>query len=178
MKYENLVYFDRLESDVVSSMVEKSYIADDVYEMLLKAYANVKGGLLFDTPDDLISKTSQWRVIYFDGKIVGAIIYRAKKGLKMVAMAISDSVEYSIRTHIKKMLSDIFRVTFRSSWMEVSEGAERFILKIGGERFLIPNTLASKLTTKEILSLDSDGVHYYREINGIIKKKVIIGTFV
>jgi len=177
MKYDNLVAFGRLESDVVVSMVEKSYIADDVYTLLYKAYSTVKGGLHFVSPDELISKTSQWRVLYLDGNIVGVIIYKAKRGLKMVAMAICDTLNYSLRSHIKTMLSHIFKITFQNSWMEVSEGAEKFILKVGGERFLIPNTFASKLTDKNILSLDSDGIHYYREINGVIKRKVIIGTF-
>jgi len=177
MKYQTLVAFDRLESDMVTSMAEKSYIADDVYTLLDKAYSTVKGGLHFVSPDELISKTSQWRVLYLDGNIVGVIIYKAKQGLKMVAMAISDSLSYSFRTHIKTMLSHIFQITFRNSWMEVSEGAEKFILKIGGEKFIMSNTLASQLTQKNILSLDSDGKHYYREINGVIKRKIIIGTF-
>ena len=176
MNYENLVEFDRLESDVISSMAEKSYIADEVYVLLYKAYANVKGGLHFFSPDELISKTSQWRVLYLDSNIVGVIIYKAKRGLKMVAMAISDTLNYAFRTHIKTMLSHIFKISFRNSWMEVSEGAEKFILCIGGEKFIMSNTIASKLTAKNILSLDSDGIHYYREINGVVKRKVIIGT--
>ncbi len=177
MNYENLVEFDRLESDIISSVAEMSYIADDVYVLLQKTYANVKGGLHFLSPDELISKTSQWRVLYLDGNLVGVIIYKAKRGLKMVAMAISDALDYSFRTHIKTMLSHIFQISFRNSWMEVSEGAEKFILKIGGEKFILSNTLAPQLTAKNILSLDSDGIHYYREINGVIKRKLIIGTF-
>jgi len=177
MTYQTLINFDRLATDTISSMAEKSYIADEVYSLLYKAYTHVKGGLHFISPDELISKTSQWRVIYLDGNIVGAIIYKAKKGLKMVAMAISDSLDYSFRVHIKTMLSNIFKLSFRNSWMEVSEGAERFILKVGGERFIMPNSLASDLTGKNILSLDDDGTHYYREINGVIKRKIIIGTF-
>jgi len=177
MTYQTLTNFERLATDTISSMAEKSYIADEVYSLLLKAYANVKGGLHFESADELISKTSEWRVVYLDGNIVGAIIYKAKKGLKMVAMAISDTLNYAFRTHIKTMLSYIFRLSFRNSWMEVSEGAERFILRVGGERFIMPNTLASNLTGKNILSLDDDGVHYYREINGVIKRKIIIGTF-
>jgi len=175
MRYENLVHFGRLESDVVSSVVEMSYIADDVYEILLRAYADVKGGLLFATPDELISKTAQWQIIYLDGVVVGAIIYKAKRGLKMVAMAISDSLNYSFRTHIKTMLSDIFKLTFANSWMELSEGAERFITRIGGQKYFVPHGLASRLTGKEILGYCDDGYHYHREINGVVKRKVIIG---
>jgi len=177
MTYQTLINFNRLESEIISSTAEKSYIADEVYSLLFKAYRHVKGGLHFLSPDELISKTSQWRVLYLDCNIVGVIIYKAKRGLKMVAMAISDSLDYSLRTHIKTMLSHIFQISFRNSWMEVSEGAEKFILKVGGEKFIISNTLAFQLTKKNILSLDNDGIHYYREINGVIKRKLIIGTF-
>jgi len=94
----------------------------------------------------------------------------------MVALAISDHLAYRLRKHIKTMLKEIFQRTFGKSWMEVSEGAEKFLMKIGGKKFMIPNTLAASLTGKEILSLDADGYHYYREINGIVKRKIILGT--
>jgi hypothetical protein len=177
MRYENLVTLGRLEEDILLSMAEKSYIADDVYTLLSNAYANVKGGLHFASPDELLSKTSLWKVIYLDSHIVGAIIYKSKRGLKMVAMAICDSINYTLRTHIKTMLSHIFQKSFRNSWMEVSECAEKFILHVGGDKFLVKNTLASQLTAKNILSLDNNGTHYYRKINGVIKRKVMIGTF-
>ena len=176
MTYQTLVNFDRLASDTILSTAEKSYIADEVYTLLYKTYANVKGGLHFSSVDELIAKTSLWRVIYLDGSIVGVIIYKAKRGLKMVALAICNALNHTFRTHIKTMISHIFKISFRNSWMEVSEGAEKFILKIGGEKFILSNTLAPQLIAKNILSLDSDGIHYYREINGVVKRKVIIGT--
>ena len=175
MTYQTLITSDRLTSDTITSTVEKSYIADEVYALLLQAYSSVKGGLHFVSVDELIVKTAQWRVIYLDDTIAGVIIYKAKRGSKMVAMAISDTLNYSLRTHVKSMLSYIFKITFGTTWMEVSEGAERFVLKVGGEKFLLSNTLAANLTGKEILSLDDDGYHYYREINGVIKRKVILG---
>ena len=60
--------------------------------------------------------------------------------------------------------------------MEVSEAAEKFILKIGGNKFLISNKYAPTLTKKEIKGYENDGYHYKREIQGITKTKVIIGT--
>jgi len=177
MTYQTLVNFDRLESDTVCSTVEKSYIADEVYALLLESYAHVKGGLHFISPDELIAKTSQWKLVYLDNTIVGVMIYKAKRGLKMVAMAISAGLNFSFRKHIKMMLSQLFQRSFRNSWMEVSEGAERFVLKVGGARFILSNTLASELTGKKISAVDSDGVHYYREINGVMKRKLMIGTY-
>jgi len=175
MKYEDMILFGRLESETICSMVDKVFIVDEVFSLLQKAYQNVKGGLHFVDKDALIHTTSQWKVIYLDEKVVGVVIYKAKKGLKMVAMGIANDIGM-FRRYVKRMLSELFLVTFGKSWMEVSEGAERFLLKIGGERFVIPNSYARELTGKDILSLDDDGKHYYREINGVVKRKIILGT--
>lgn len=93
----------------------------------------------------------------------------------MVALGIAN-ISRTTKHFVKTMLTHIFKLTFNSSWMEVSEGVERFILKIGGDLFYINNSLATKLTGKDIVSLDINGYHYKREIVGIVKIKVMIGT--
>lgn len=90
----------------------------------------------------------------------------------MVALGIKSSTNKAV----KKILSYLLKVSFRNTWMEVSEAAERFILKIGGENFLVPNTKAAQLTSKDILELSADGYHYKRVINGVVKTKVIVGN--
>jgi len=176
MNYQNLTSLELLQTEKISSMAEKAFLADEVFSLLEDAYEHVKGGLHFASADELLAKTSVWKVIYFDASIVGVVIYKAKRGLKMVALAIADNLDRSLNFHTKTMLSYLFKITFNNTWMEVSEGAERFIVKNGGERYFVSNTLASKLTGKEILGLCDDGYHYKREINGIIKTKVIIGN--
>jgi len=176
MNYTNLILLDILKTENITSTQEKAFIADDVFDILAEAYSDVKGGLLFSSVDELILDTSMWRVIYFQSTIVGVVIYKAKGGLKMVALALSTHLNISIQKYAKSMLSYLFKLTFTNTWMEVSESAERFIIRNGGERYLIPNTLASKLTGKDVLSLCDDGYHYTREINGIIKTKIIVGN--
>lgn len=176
MRYDNLISIGLLQYEDISSCAEKSFIVDDIFSLLKNAYKDVKGGLHFVSKDDLISSTSLWKVIYFDENIVGVVIYKAKQGLKMVALGIAKISDREIKHSIKTMLSFIFKQTFSNTWMEVSEGVEQFIIKNGGERFLIHNTLAKKLTSKNIISLDDDGYHYTRNINGIVKRKVMIGT--
>jgi len=160
----------------VTTLKDKTFVADDVYELLLKAYATVKGGLHFINPTDLLTSTSLWQLIYHDEILVGAIIYKAKHGLKMVAMAIDHTVTQKIKRYTKEFISYIFQKSFSKIWMEVSESAEKFILKIGGDKFLVPNDYAINLTKKEIKGYEIDGYHYKREIQGILKTKVIIGT--
>jgi len=176
MNYTNLTSLELLQTDYITSTQERSFIADEVFDILAEAYRDVKGGLHFASPDELILKTSVWRVIYYRSTIVGVVIYKAKRGLKMVALALSSHIDSSIKRHTKTMLSYLFRITFANSWMEVSEAAERFILRNGGERYFVSNRLASQLTGKEILGYCDDGYHYTREINGVVKTKVIVGN--
>ena len=176
MKFDNLVHYDFLHTEDINNSFEKALIADDVFAILKEAYTNVEGGLHFKNSDELICKTSLWRVIYYNATIVGVVVYKSKNGLKMVALALANFCSNSIKNYTKQMLSFIFKLTFNNSWMEVSEAAEKFILKNGGEKYLVPNKYAAKLTKKDILALCDDGYHYKREINGIIKTKVIIGN--
>ena len=155
----------------VRKIEEKILIADDVYALLQKAYRNVEGGLHFANNDELVLKTDLWHLIYNDCELIGVVIYKAKQGLKMVALALNER----FKSQAKALLAKLFRNTIAKSWMEVSEGAEKFMLKIGLGKFRVPNIYAEKLTKKEILQLCDDGYHYIREINGVKKKKMIIG---
>ena len=176
MKYDNLVLIGSLQYEDILSIHEKSFIVDDVFAILKNAYKNVAGGLYFKNKDELIFTTDLWKVIYLEENIVGVVIYKFKQGLKMVALGIADFLNNKFQFFIKTMLTYIFQHTFANTWIEVSEGVEKIILKNGGKNFLIKNTLANQLTGKPILSLLEDGYHYTREINGITKTKVIVGT--
>jgi hypothetical protein len=176
MKYENLVSLEMLQSESISSTAERAFLADEVFLLLQKAYRQVIGGLHFSSADELVAKTSTWKLIYCDESIVGVVIYKAKRGLKMVALAISSELSKPLQKHTKTMLAYLFKVTFNNTWMEVSEGAERFIVKHGGTKYFLSNKCAVELTGKEIVELCDDGYHYKRVINGVLKTKVILGN--
>ena len=177
MKFETLVSMESLVSENITTMFEKSFIADEVFQVLTDSYKNVKGGLHFKNVDELILKTSSWQLIYFEERVVGAIIYKAKKGLKLVALGVSTFVPKNVRENVKKLLALTLKESFRKVWMEVSEGFEKFVLNIGGDKFMVKNRFASTLTGKTIIKLGDNGFHYSREVvDGVIKSKVIIGT--
>ena len=157
---------------------EKVLFAGEVYSLLKESYRDVKGGLLFKNINDLVESTGRWDLIFFDNKVVGAIIYKVKRGLKMVALGISKQIDRKISNCVKSMLTMFCRNIFRFSWMEVSEGAEKFFMKNGASNYLIPNIYAKQLLAdKEIIELCDDGYHYKREIKeGVIKTKVLIGN--
>ena len=171
MNLKTLEYADIIYVEEVKKLEDKILIVDDIFAILEKAYSNIKGGLHFKNKDDLLLSTDLWRVIYMDTEPIGVIIYKAKSGLKMVALGLSDK----FRKEAKAILSRVLRETLSRTWMEVSEGMEKFMLKLGCEKFFVPNIYAAKLTKKDILKLCDDGYHYIREINGIAKKKVIVG---
>jgi len=175
MKYENLVSLEMLQSENISTTVERAFLADEVFLLLQKAYSQVRGGLHFASADELLAKTSTWKVIYCNDSMVGVVIYKAKRGLKMVALAIATELSKPLQKHTKTMLAYIFKITFNNTWMEVSEGAERFIVKSGGKKYFLSNTFASELIGKEIVEMCDDGYHYKRVINGVLKTKVMLG---
>lgn len=176
MKYEHLVLWETLHTETVNCSAERAYLADEIFTMLQNAYQNVQGGLHFSSADELVSKTAVWKVIYYQENIVGVVIYKAKRGLKMVALALSNKLDRSLRKHTKTMLSYLFKVTFNNTWMEVSESAERFIVTNGGAKYFISNQYAQKLTGKEIITICADGYHYQRVVNGVLKTKVMVGN--
>ncbi|MCF6207680.1 MAG: hypothetical protein L3J47_12465 [Sulfurovum sp.] len=174
MTYQTLLLTETLYVEEVSSLSERAFLADEVFAVLKEAYADVAGGLHYKDADTLLQKSSLWKVIYYGTTIVGVVIYRQKKGLKMVALGLSKTQKH-LAKHSKRLLAYLFKMAFRCTWMEVSEAAERFIVKVGGERYFVANTMAAQLTGKEIVALCDDGYHYTRYINGVLKTKVIVG---
>ncbi|PRM87251.1 hypothetical protein CJ671_10260 [Aliarcobacter cryaerophilus] len=156
----------------IKAINTKQKILDEVYTLLESTYKNVEGGLNFENKYDLLQNTSIWKVIYFENHIIGVLIYKAKHGLKMVACAINETY----KNIAKKRLINIFKKNFSKTWMEISEGLERFILKIStSKKFIITNKKAKVILEKSI-QLCSDKLHYIREINGVKKTKILIGT--
>jgi len=175
MTNSKLLFTQNINIETITLKSEKAFIVEDVYSILEDAYKSVKGGLHFTSYDDLLLNTTMWKVIYSDATIVGVIIYKAKQGLKMVAMGLSTKLTKHYQRIIKKTLASLFQLTFSYTWMELSEGAEKFILKHGGSKYILPNHLARELIKKEIVTLCDDGVHYKRVINGVLKTKIIVG---
>jgi len=155
----------------VSKVEEKELYINSVWEVLSKAYEGVKGGLFFSSKKELITSTVLWQVILHKNKVVGVTIYKAKHGLKLVALAIDNKM----KEIAKSALSKVIRADFKKCWMELSEAAERFVMKLGGDKYILPNHLVSAVINKEV-GLVSDGIHYVRNIMGEEKEKVLLGT--
>ena len=145
---------------------------DRVWELLEEGYKDVKGGLFFSSKENLLKTTAQWKVIMCCNKIIAVTIYKVKKGLKLVAMSASKAVEY--KKIAISALAKLIKKDLRTCWMELSEAAERFVMKFASN-YAIKNSSVAKIIEKEII-LSADGVHYFRTIKNINKEKILLGT--
>lgn len=150
---------------------ERQKYLDQVWVLLQKAYENVEGGLLFESQLDLLASTCLWKIVVSSNKVIAVTVYKAKKGLKLVAMsACKECKKVSI-----KMLANIIKQDLKKCWMELSEKAEEFVLKIVGMEYALSNTSVAKVLEKEII-LCEDGIHYIRKIKHLKKQKILLGT--
>ncbi len=145
---------------------------DIVWKLLEEGYRDVKGGLFFKTKEDLLNATTQWKVIICKNIIIGVTVYKAKRGLKLVALCVTKIDIY--KKLALQALEKLIKSDLKKCWMELSEGAERFVMKFAKE-YVVQNYLVAQILGKEI-ELSTDGMHYTREIKNIKKEKILLGT--
>ncbi len=114
-----------------------------------------------------------WKLILKKGEVIAVTIFKAKHGLKLVAMG-ADRLNYGKEAVVA--LSRSIKEDLKHIWMEVSGSAENFLMThCDACRYIINNTFADALLGKE-LTLDTNGYHYSRKIANIQKSKIIVGT--
>ncbi len=145
-----------------------------VWTLLDQAYRQVAGGLHYTTPEAMLEETPVWELLLDEGRLQAALLYKRKHGLKIVALGVSD--DEARRPMAVARLGQVISDRLHQAWIEVSERAECFVLRHGGESRRIRNHHAARLTGKPLLSLHADGYHYVREIQGLRKLKLIVGT--
>jgi len=150
---------------------QKEQYVNDVWQVLVEGYKNVQGGLYFKSKVELIANTHIWKVICYRGEVVAVTIYKAKKGLKLVAL----SAGRKFRNIAVEALKKVIKRDLKKCWMELSEAAEKFVLQLGGDKYVLTNDVVESVLGKEIKPIE-DGVHYMREIMGIQKQKILLGT--
>ncbi len=151
---------------------EKSKHINIVWELLEDGYKDVEGGLFFASKEELLNTTSQWKVIMLNNKIIAVTVYKVKKGLKLVAMTVSKANEY--RKIAVVALAKLIKKDLKTCWMELSENAERFVMKFASD-YIVKNSLVAQIIEKDI-TLSDDGIHYFRTIKNTNKEKILLGT--
>ena len=144
-----------------------------VWALLVASYEKVAGGLHYETVAQLVNSSAEWKVVLHNRQVVAVTVYRAKKGLKLVAMASCNKLRQLGRLGLMRVLSQ----DLKRCWMELSEGAERFVMRYcGGDRYLINNSLACQILEKDEVIAAENSYHYYREVNNVRKQKILLGT--
>ncbi len=161
------------KSKNILNLVDKVKYLDIVWDILSQSYKNISGGLLFKSKYDLLYSTSMWKIILKRNKVLAVMVFKAKHGLKLVAMG-ADKLSYGKESVIA--LSKNIQEDLKHMWIEVSDNAEEFLMhQCGAYKYMISNNFATSLVEKELV-LDNNGYHYYRKIANIQKHKIIVGT--
>jgi len=160
-----------LKIKILNSNKEKEKYIDEVWDVLTEGYRKVQGGLHFKSKYELIISTEFWKVICYKGKVIATTVYKAKKGLKLVALSVGNFFRDIAISELKKVI----KRDLKYCWMELSEAAEKFVMKLGGEKYIFPSAMVARVLGKEVELID-DGIHYIRLIMGTKKEKVLLGT--
>jgi len=147
----------------------KSEYVDTIWDMMEKAYAYVGGFKGAKDKAELIDDSGLWKLVTRDGKITAFRIYKDKFGRKAIATATDGTIRG------KKDLDLISKQDFtrQQSWGEVSDKAEKYMIKMGATP--VKNIYAKLLLPGKDITLDDDGYHYYRKIGDKVIRKVIVG---
>jgi hypothetical protein len=159
--------FERI-LNVFDEPTKRQYV-DVIWDMLDNTYNKLGGFKSSPDKEHLITDTSLWKIIRKGGKIIAVKIYKDRHGRKSIGSA-HDGTPQGKSELIKMVIDDI---RYKRMWGETSHGMEKFYIKQGLEP--LPNKYAEKILEKPILSLDSDGIHYTRMIQGLPHVKVIYG---
>lgn len=162
---------------------ERAKYADQVWDLLQKAYQKAGGFKSAVNKEELINNPGYWKVAKRGDKITAVNLYRKipqTNTFKIYASGAQseldpDSQEYRTTQQGKRDYIDIKKadVTQKRSWAEVSGSPEIFAKRLGANP--VPNKYAAYLTGKEILELSPDGYHYTRLIMGEPHEKIIYG---
>jgi len=167
-------------SKIVKEIITERYVnllnksdmekyADIVWDIMQKSYAVCGGFKTAATPEDLIKKSSMWKLSRKNDKIIAAAVYKDKFGRKAIAKGSDGSQEG------KEAIKSIYKadVILKRGWGEFSGKPESLMLKYGGKP--VPNKYAAIILGKDIESYNPDGFHYTRRILGHDLEKIIIG---
>lgn len=127
---------------------------------------------------DYLADKYFWKLVRTDGKIIAALIYKLDGDNRKYNVGGTDGTSAG-KAALRQMLADDIVLYDRGAYGEVSEAIEHIYIDVLGGK-VIPNKVAQYILkdrfNKEVLSLNSDGRHYIRMINGKPTEKVRVGN--
>ena len=162
---------------------QKAKYADQVWDLLQKAYQKAGGFKSAVNKEELINNPGYWKIAKRGDRITAVNLYRKipqTNTFKIYASGAEteldpDTQEYRATEKGKRDYLNIKKadITQKRSWAEVSGSPEMLAKRLGAQP--VPNKYAAYLTGKEILELSPDGYHYTRLIMGEPHEKIIYG---
>lgn len=149
--------------------------ADEVWELLTKAYEYCGGMAGMDSVDQLMDETDMWKMVRKNGKIIAVNTYSNKRSGRKICYGGQDGTPEG-KTALKKILEEDFKLADRQSWAEVSGAMEVTALKQGA--MPIPAYIAELIMKdKKFEKIHEDGFHYTRKIGDGLHTKLMVGNF-
>jgi hypothetical protein len=148
---------------------DMSKYIDVIWEILQDSYVSIGGFKSATDKEDLMRKSGLTKLVTKGGKVIAVKIYKDELGRKSIAGG-SDGSDEGKKWFIKICEEDI---KLNRAWGEVSGAIEHIMLKRGSVP--IPNSMVAHILGKPVISLDPDGYHYTREIQGEPHTKIMIG---
>lgn len=156
---------------------EKEQYLDAVWDILQKSYASIGGLKGLSKPEDLLDKNIMFKLVRKNNRIVACNIYNTKQGGRKLVAGGTDGSDIGKEAFYKMCAEEVKRLE-RNSWAEVSGSMEGvFLFKLDATP--IPVDVARRILSdkgKDIISVDPDGFHYVREIDGIPMEKIMFGN--
>lgn len=169
---------------------DKEKCIDEVLELIRIAYAPI-GGAAGCTKEKLMKPDTFFKLVRKGGKLVACAVYsyrsasntnttffdpkRNERKIRYVGQDGSKEGKDAVKTIMR---DDIVRPE-RGFWGEVSGKVEKMYIQRGAVP--IPNTVAvdilkNDFKRRDVVKLDPDGYHYWREIGGEPHRKMLIGN--
>ena len=185
LSYEDLK--EAIEKDICRKPLNEHYVnlfdktkmlqyKDEVWDILQKSYQKAGGMLGMESPEQLVDETDMWKLCRRNGKINAALCYSLKRGGRKTCYGGCDMTPAGKEDFYKIMKADMEQ-TGRKVWAEVSDAIEHiYVDKMNAPA--IPAEVAQKiLKDKKFDKIDNDGFHYWRNIGGESKRKLMIGVY-
>lgn len=174
MKYIILEKYINIDPQDVEQ--KKKYLKD-VEKILSISYGNIGGPVNISSYEELLEPKYFWKLNKRDGKIVALCIYKVSNGGRKISLCGCDGTPEG-KERLYALLGEDVTQEARKTWGEFS-GAIEHIYKDKLGATIIPNYVAKEILNKlgkDVISLNPDGVHYTRIINGNEVEKVMLGN--
>lgn len=153
----------------------KARALNDVYKMLAYSYNNVSGGFLYKPLELLSKENTTWHVCLQNGNLKCVMIHKDTHVGKKVILCGCDGTKEGKRYLLEILLSCLSNKEERY-YCEASDIIEQWLIKRKVQ--VHSNEWAAELLEKngEDIEYSDDGIHYFRKINGVFKRKAIYGN--